>query len=252
MIFFETHNLNTHSPYTMYPCDDLNWGLHFHRAYECIFVENGLIECVIGHNDYRFYQGESAFIMPDQLHSITTPRHSRIIILLFQPELIADFDAAHKDKVPTDNKFRFNTDNLWEQTRNIYSLKSLLYAICGTFTVQNTFIKKELASQDILIHNLIAYINDHYTEQCSLKDVAHCCGCDYYYASKFFVKATRMGFSDYVNQLRINKACYLIRSTDDNLLTISDNCGFHSLRSFNRNFLKYCGCTPSEYRENGG
>lgn len=248
MIFFETHNLNNNLPYTIYTCNNLNWGLHFHRIYECIFVADGFIDCIIDHKDYRFNKGEAAFIMLNQLHAITTPQTSQIIILLFQPELIADFYSAYIDSIPVNNKFCFDISHINTKPKNIYSLKSVLYAICSAFISQNIFVTKEISSQDILIYKLIEYINHNYTNNCSLKESAHFCGCDYYYASKFFKKVTRMGFSDYVNNLRINQACYMIKNTNYSFITIANNCGFGSLRSFNRNFFKYCNCTPSEYK----
>ncbi len=47
MILYEAYNLDASNPYTMFDVHDLIWELHFHRAYECVFVCSGEICCRI-------------------------------------------------------------------------------------------------------------------------------------------------------------------------------------------------------------
>jgi len=53
---------------------------------------------------------------------------------------------------------------------------------------------------------------------------------------------------EYLNTVRINKACYLLRSTENSILNISEDVGFHSISSFNRYFSRMIGMSPREYR----
>ena len=50
--------------------------------------------------------------------------------------------------------------------------------------------------------------------------------------------------------LRVNKACRLLDETDKNIVTISEEVGFGSLRTLNRSFLEIIGTTPVKYRNN--
>lgn len=57
-------------------------------------------------------------------------------------------------------------------------------------------------------------------------------------------------FYDYINQLRVNEFIGLISKVDNKkytLLSLAFECGFNSKSSFNRNFKKVTGLTPSEY-----
>jgi YesN/AraC family two-component response regulator len=57
-------------------------------------------------------------------------------------------------------------------------------------------------------------------------------------------------FYDYINNLRINEFIELIALLENQkftLLSLAFECGFNSKTSFNRNFKKATGLTPSEY-----
>lgn len=70
------------------------------------------------------------------------------------------------------------------------------------------------------------------------------------YLSFFFKEQTGINFTDYVENLRINKACELLK---DNTLTISeigDMVGYNSVQSFRRAFKRIQGVSPSVMRKN--
>ncbi|MBO9592437.1 MAG: AraC family transcriptional regulator [Niabella sp.] len=65
---------------------------------------------------------------------------------------------------------------------------------------------------------------------------------------KFFKKITGKTFSDYVNDVRISKACTLLLETDRNITHIAYDVGFESITYFNRVFFKKKGSTPRVFR----
>lgn len=257
MFLYETHTLDINKPYSIREITNLTWELHIHRAYECIYVLAGEINCKVEHTNYVVTAGQIVFIMPNQLHSILTSDSSQIVIILFSPELIGSFHNTYQHMAPQKSCFPFLVPEKaacfpfhnGKAPENIFVLKALLYKICGELLHQTEFVPQVNSSNDILIYNLLDYINKHYTTKCSLNIAAKECCCDYYHASKTFIKYTGLYFVNYVNTLRVHRACYLIKNTNDSFLNISLICGFTSLRSFNRNFLQLCDCTPSEYRK---
>lgn len=58
-----------------------------------------------------------------------------------------------------------------------------------------------------------------------------------------------MSYSDYVQNVKISQACYLLRSTQERIIDISLKCGYSSISSFNRNFKKLIGYSPTKYRD---
>ena len=73
---------------------------------------------------------------------------------------------------------------------------------------------------------------------------------DYAYISKFFKKNIGISFNEYVNRRRVSEACYLLKTTDKSVLEIGMECGYDSLRSFNRNFRLYLNMSPREFQKN--
>ena len=57
-----------------------------------------------------------------------------------------------------------------------------------------------------------------------------------------------MRFNDYINSLRVSKACLLLTDSDMSITAISDKVGFSTIRTFNRAFLRQTGKSPSDYR----
>ena len=62
------------------------------------------------------------------------------------------------------------------------------------------------------------------------------------------VKNLNTTFRALLNDYRIGKAKYLLDSGTDSIANIAYECGYDSLVSFNRNFKKLTGLTPSQYR----
>ena len=84
---------------------------------------------------------------------------------------------------------------------------------------------------------MLGYIQNNYTGECTLNAAAKEFKYDYTYLSKLFKSGIGMSFADYVGMMRISEACYLLESTADTVLEISNKCGFNSLRTFNRAFF---------------
>ncbi len=58
-----------------------------------------------------------------------------------------------------------------------------------------------------------------------------------------------MGFGAFVNQYRIAYAEQLLLSTRLSVTEIAEACGFSTIRSFNREFLRSKTVSPSEFRK---
>ena len=69
------------------------------------------------------------------------------------------------------------------------------------------------------------------------------------HGTKYFRQKVGTSFTAYVNDYRISEVCCRLDDTDDSILKISADCGFASLRTMNRNFLRQTGITPAEYRK---
>lgn len=94
----------------------------------------------------------------------------------------------------------------------------------------------------------LEYLHQHSNEELTLGDLARRMGMSESYCSKYFHQMLGVTFTDFLNNLRISDARYLLANSDLPVITVSQRVGFNSIQTFNRVFRKNCGQTPSEYR----
>jgi transcriptional regulator GlxA family with amidase domain len=74
--------------------------------------------------------------------------------------------------------------------------------------------------------------------------------------SRFFKQRTGKTLPEYVNALRIGRACELLADEKWKVTDVAMECGFHNLANFNRHFRALTKLTPRDYRrrfrENAG
>ena len=101
------------------------------------------------------------------------------------------------------------------------------------------------------VRRIKEYISQHYTDEwLSLKSIAKdVMYMDAAYLSKLFHKETGIKFSDYVNQIRVDKAKELMGLYHKSMIfEIAEEVGFgNNPRYFSQVFRKYTGISPSDY-----
>ena len=92
---------------------------------------------------------------------------------------------------------------------------------------------------------LLQYINYNYADV-NFENSARLLNYTPQHFSKIFKEVSGMTFTDYLNQVRIEKAVSLIQTSDLTVVAVAEKCGFNNIRSFNRIFKKITGKTPTE------
>ena len=59
----------------------------------------------------------------------------------------------------------------------------------------------------------------------------------------------QMGPLEYINKVRIQAACEILKKTDESISDIAYKCGFTTNSTFNRNFRQFTGMSPVEWRK---
>lgn len=256
MFIYESWHTLDPEYYTVETGNDLSYPPHIHYCYEIIAVTEGEMEITVDEHSFSLHPGQLAVIFPNQLHSLSTPEHSSHRLCIFSPEIVGWYSKRTKNLIPEKNLIENPSEQICELFRelengkNIYSVKGVLYLLFGEIDRQISMTdRKSSREQSSLIYKILDYIQQNSFTECSLKSVAGSLQYDYAYLSKFFKKAVGYTFCEYLNMLRADHACYLLRTGDGTVLEISAQCGYSSLRTFNRNFMKYIGMTPKEYRK---
>lgn len=99
------------------------------------------------------------------------------------------------------------------------------------------------------INLVLDYINQNYAEDISMSNACGLVNMTEAGFSRYFRKTIGNTFTDFLNGLRINKACQLLQQTDMLINNICYEVGFRNLANFNRRFMNIKGVTPSQYRK---
>ena len=99
------------------------------------------------------------------------------------------------------------------------------------------------------LQKTLNYIHDHADEPLVLKDMATMCGTSSTYFCQLFKHETGMTFLQYLNDLRIQNACALLRESGDSITEICYRVGFNDYSHFGRLFKKHIGVSAAEFRK---
>lgn len=99
------------------------------------------------------------------------------------------------------------------------------------------------------IHKVKEYVDNHYQENLTLKDIAKKFYMNPAYLGQLFKKEYGIYFRDYNRQVRINEAKKRLRQTDLRVYEIAEEVGFENPDYFVTQFRKEVGMTPMNYRK---
>ena len=98
-----------------------------------------------------------------------------------------------------------------------------------------------------IVANVKKYIKEHIEEKLTLNKVAKEFNISSNYLSILFSKHSDIGFSDYVNQKKVEAAKKMMADGNYKIYEISDKLGFESAFYFSRVFKKVTGMSPRDY-----
>ncbi len=218
---------------------------HIHRSFELHIQIEGQNCFTVDGKDYILSPGDAVLTFPYQYHSLKKITDGKLLTFFFSPDIVEDYYKP--GRIPKDNKMKFEwNENI--ETDTPYLRRALAYYICGTFDKGREYVEHTETHDDILT-TVLLWADEHFTGDCLLQDAASAIGYNYTYVSKLFKKKLGVTFNQYINLLRVQKSEFLLTSSDKNITEIAHECGFNSLRAFNRKFSEILGTTPSDYRK---
>jgi transcriptional regulator GlxA family with amidase domain len=99
------------------------------------------------------------------------------------------------------------------------------------------------------IGEVVDHIIANYKNEITVSNAADIAGMTEATFSRNFQAVTGHRFVEFVNSVRIGKACGMLYASDDPVMSICHQAGFNNIANFNRHFLKLKGMTPTTYRE---
>lgn len=260
--------------------------LHFHNCLEIgiCHTDSGYME--FGDTVRRFKAGDVTIISQNVSHTTySSPGESSLwsYIFLLPDKLLANYI---KTQFPHEASFRDMLDNICvildkdQYPECQLLIKELItelsdcasnykYAVSGLvlalmmkllrifrtdrslLMLQNKNLNQPIVAHKnaVAIQPALIHIHNCYMQNINIMQLTEMCQLSQTHFRRIFHEVMGCSPLDYLNSYRIKQACINLRLTNDSILDISMQVGFHTISSFNRQFLSLVGITPSEYRK---
>lgn len=244
-------------PLNFYHMERLSTWPHLHKEIELIYVVKGSADCYANRQCFPISSGDVFIAFPNQIHYYLNSVPGEYYVFVASADAIWGLKNLLYSHIPVRNA-------LYEQQNT--PIAALFKEICeqqGEYmeTMQagllNQLIcrildqlrlKPQIKSDDSTLHSILNYCTQEFTDDIKLENVAEALHLNKYHISHLLNQKLGIGFSAYINTLRVDKACEQLAESDKNITAISEEAGFGSIRSFNRAFAQIMHMTPLEYR----
>ncbi len=165
---------------------------------------------------------------------------------------ISIYDDATHILESCHKKLYFEKSNLTSETdafiRSQYL--NIIYALIQNRNTKPEIIQKHHDKIKNSINSIIDYVDDHYIENLSLKNLGEKFGVSYSHLSRKFKEETGKTFNGYINEKRMSHANKLLSQTTYSISKIASCLGYCRRSHFTDLYTETFGITPSQYREN--
>ena len=130
-------------------------------------------------------------------------------------------------------------------------VKGLVYALLFEIASYNGRSVTTTAnnSNALQLKNAIGYVEEHYAENFKIADLANECHMSETHFRRVFQQRMNMTPVEYVNFVRVKKACELIDKANISMEEVAEKVGFMTPSTFNRNFRRIIGTSPYQWKK---
>ena len=179
---------------------------------------------------------------------ITTPELASINQLFENSKKVVCFHGAVKDEIGKRLQ-KIHLLSHFEQFIEVLSIFQIL-ATANEKTLlhdkpfENLYNNKE----QVRLKVVYKFIEENYQRAVSIEEISRLTHLSKAAFCRYFKKMTRLTFTEFLNQYRIEQAKILLK-TDKNATETCFECGFESLSYFNRIFKKVVGENPIQFKK---
>lgn len=250
--------------------------LHKQDSWELTLILSGKGKRLIGDSETNFEEGCLVFIPPHIPHwfdfdpdSVDEDGKVAYITLTFRTEFIDRCTSAFPEMtdrfecikaissalsfdeattyVISDLLRKLQREDPTEVLPYIFRLLLLMSKSEKDAKVVGSYYDTDRTSERI--NKIKLFTSNNYARTITIDMIAEHVGMNRSSFCTFFKKATGQTYITYLNKLRVDRACYLLRQGKFNLTEVCYMVGFNDVPYFNRCFKNNRGMSPKEYLE---
>lgn len=273
------HHGEVRFPFNIYPCtipgDFRQVAVHWQDSMELVYIKRGSGLVQTGAQVCAAQSGDIFVLTPGTLHAIrqAESRTMEYENIIFDVELLGGAEdlCAEKYLLPLQSgrlalPEHITPDEAWypqaadclKEAEEANRCKQFGYELCikgallrflALLIAQSKALPPAEKASTQRLRAVLQWISAHYSEPVCVADAAALCQCSPNHFMRWFRQMTGQTFIIFLREYRLNAAAEALRTTEDTILSISEQCGFENLSYFNREFKAHFGMTPREYRK---
>lgn len=273
------HHGEVRFPFNIYPCtipgDFRQVAVHWQDSMELVYIKRGSGLVQTGAQVCTAQSGDIFVLTPGTLHAIRQTENCTMEYenIIFDVELLGGAEdlCAEKYLLPLQSgrlalPEHITPGEVWypqaadclKEAEEANRCKQFGYELCikgallrflALLIAQSKALPPAEKASTQRLRAVLQWISAHYSEPVCVADAAALCQCSPNHFMRWFRQMTGQTFIIFLREYRLNAAAEALRTTEDTILSISEQCGFENLSYFNREFKAHFGMTPREYRK---
>ena len=251
--------------------------LHFHNLLEIGYCYHGNGILSLEEKNHRYETGMVTIIPKNLPHTTLSDTHD----ICYWEYLFIDVEQTisqfYKEETPFEHELvqRINQRGLIIHEKKNPKLAGLVKGIFDEMRTKGEFYKdsvralslsllleiaranedktkqkKTAATGKMLIRKALDYTNLYYGRSIKIEELAEVCHMSETNFRRRFEESMNMTPVEYINLVRVQKACELMIKSNDSMTTIAAKVGFQTPSTYNRNFKKIVGLSPYQWKRN--
>lgn len=250
-----------------------NISLHWHDEVEIIYIKKGNLHLIIDKDSYLGTAGDIFIVNSQEIHEMSVEELPTEYYTILFP--LSSFVFHNSDNSNTnfllplaEQKMKFRTyislsekHDIYkakvEELIDIYQQKNTAYQLgtkCGILSLiyllyrdGEIIVSSKNIDDNQLHRDILHYINENFLEPIYLNDIAFHFHMAPKYFSRYFKNVFHTTLTEYIMQLRLEKAISLLNSGKFSVTEAALQSGFSSCSYFNKCFKKVFGKSPKKY-----
>lgn len=250
---------------------------HRHEYFQIYFISKGSLEHYVENESAHLNKGDMFIIPPGVIHHIIPMPNTVFYSFSFMEDMFSlsgnklarnflrsmnSGDNIHiKPKISVSSEEILYVESIMSHILREFTQKNLAYydtvqayaQLLVTMLAREYFLKSEENLSDLFEDNkqfvlhCVEYIENNFSDKISLDEISRESAMSRSSFCSLFFKITGHSFKNYLNICRIRASCEYIKK-GYKITAIYGLCGYNDFSTFNRNFNKITGMSPSEYK----
>ena len=244
------------------PVNTSPYPAHLHDVVETVVLRKGFLNMTVNGKLYCLEPDTVLMVFPGMTHSYeSASEDAEGLFVGFTPGLVDEFHNLLITQWPEDPTVRIadcgpeleeavEKLEAFSKQEGIHPLtRAYIHLFIACVFTRLTLLPTEEINRDNIKFTVMYYIQQHANENLTLDSVSKELGISRSRLSHLFSQKLHINFRQFLNTIRVEKACQLLQEPMKSVKEVCFECGFESTRTFHRAFLQEQKMTPGEFRE---